>query len=279
MTIGACADFHRNVNELMVEATPAALHVESEFVSHETALKRLKAVVNRQRKLVATTYLREKDALRDRPIGVINGVIPCYLNTTVEAKRNAAIRMSAKLSAYKGIQRHEYRKQNMEVEGMLAVLTDPANAADLELLGITEEKDMLVTANAEFMVAYRAKTDELGEMSDVKDTDSKDVVDDINAIYENIRKKVNAYALIQPTEEVNTFIQRLNGVVDAFSDFGGGAAGGGTSSEGTSDGTDGSDGSNEPDEPDGTNEPDETTPDAGGTDTGGGNDDDEEVMG
>ncbi len=260
MTIGACADFHRNVKELVVEYTPAVLHVEEEFEVHGAALDRLVSVVNRQRKLVATPFLREKDKLRDRAIGVINSVIPCYETSPSEAKRNAALRMLAKLSGYKGIQRHEYRKQNMEVEGMLAVLTDPDNAADIELLGLVEERDILVTANADFMKAYREKTDELGAMGSVKDTDSKEAMEAVNAAYEQIRKKVNAYALLHPTEEINTFIQRLNGVVEGFSDLGG-VSGGGSVDDGSSDG-DSSDGSDSGDSSDGDS--------SDGGDTGGG---------
>ena len=77
---------------------------------------------------------------------------------------------------------------------------------------------------------------------------------------------MNAYALIQPTDEINDFIERVNGIVALYANIAGGSAsGGGTTEDPTTPGEGGEGEEGKDDE--GTDlpfEPTDPNPDEGG---------------
>ena len=64
---------------------------------------------------------------------------------------------------------------------------------------------------------------------DVEDLDSEQVVDQANALYDQIVQTVNAYAIVQPTDELLAFINDLNGIVGIYADIVDGTTSGGSS--------------------------------------------------
>lgn len=221
LTIGSCSEFHTQVNQFINTATPAALHIVDEAASYAQAVEALAAIVNRQRSYITTTALSDADEVRDRAIGVIMNVIRAYESTPVDDKRQAALLLSPQLSAYKGIGKHEYTKQTAETRGMLTVLADEANAAALATLGLKEEAAALKEANAAFEQSFQTRTAEVSTRMAQSDVKSKDAVDLVNAIYESIVTVVNAYAVVQPSDAISTFINDVNGVVGSFSQIAG----------------------------------------------------------
>lgn len=219
LTIGACAQFHDFILELIHEATQEALHIEDVVPEYERTLGVLMSVVNRRRKLAATHLVREADRRRCRAFGTIKIVVNGYHSSIVEENRMAAILLTAELAAYRGIHRHAYTKKNAEMDSMLRTLDQPENAAAIATLGLTREVEALRRANEESDEAFRMKTDELGELHEQRSINSREVMERLNAQYEHIVQRVNAYALIQPSEAVLDFVHRANGVVIGFSDL------------------------------------------------------------
>ena len=131
-----------------------------------------------------------------------------YLTSPVTEKREAAMLLSPQLSAYRGIRNHEYTKQTAETRGMLAVLDDTENATAVATLGLTEEVEALREANAAFEAKFLEKTEEMSARMVQSDVKSEDAVAEANALYQDIVQTVNAYAIVQPTDEINTFIAR-----------------------------------------------------------------------
>ena len=210
MTIGSCSDFHTQVNKLITAATPAALHITAQAPGYSEASALLASIVNRQRSFIATASLADTDRTRDNAGGVISNVVGAYLTSPVAEKREAAMLLSPQLSAYKGIRNHEYTKQTAEVKGMLAVLDETENAAAVATLGLTEEVEALREANAAFEAKFLEKTEEMSARMDQRDISSKDTVAEANALYQDIVQTVNAYAIVQPSDEINTFIASVN---------------------------------------------------------------------
>ena len=66
------------------------------------------------------------------------------------------------------------------------------------------------------------------------DLDSKTVVNEANAAYQDIVQVVNAYAIVQPSDEVNQFIHDVNGLVAVYASIAGSSSTGGTAPEGGS---------------------------------------------
>lgn len=236
MTIGSCADFHTQVSKFITTATPAALHIETQALAYTAAVETLSSIVNRQRAFIATASLSEADDVRDSAVGVISNVVNAYSTSPVADKQAAAKLLKPQLSAYKGIRNHEYSKQTAEVRGMLGVLEQEDNAEAIAALGLTEEVEALRTANATFETSIMARTAEISGRMPQSDLKSEDVVEVVNGLYKNIVQVVNAYAIVQPTEAINTFIENLNGTVSYYARIAGGSPSGSTAAEDGEDG-------------------------------------------
>ena len=204
MSIGSCCDFHTKVNACITTATPAALHVTEKATAYTAAIELLSFIVNRERAFVSTVTLAEADDTRDRGSGVIAQVVNAYLTSPVADKRAAAILLNAKMSPYRGIRKHEYTKQTAETRGMLAMLDAEAEA--VATLGLTEEVEAVREANAAFDTEFQKKTEEMSARMVQSDVKSEDAVAEANALYQDIVQTVNAYAIVQPTDEINSFI-------------------------------------------------------------------------
>ncbi len=270
LTLGATCDFHAKVKKAVDASGAAALHIESLDSGYSGVNVNLQSVVNRQTAFVATLSLKETDAWRDRLTGIINGVVNTHLTNPIEAKRAAATRLKAVLSPYTGIGKHEYAKQTAEVKGMQAVLTLPENAEAIAALHLDEEVTELQKANEAFEAAFEGKITEAVARDPQKELDSKELCDEANALYGEIVETVNAYAIVQPTDEINDFIDRVNGIVAVYTSIVDGSASGGGSTP--TEPTDPSEGEGEGEGEDGKDdegtdlpfEPTDPNPDEGG---------------
>ncbi len=221
MTVGSCSNFHKDVLACIETATPAALHVESQVGAYQEASGLLASVVNRDRAFVATKSMESADRERDNAAGVVINVTYDFLSSPVEAKRTAAELLYPKLSPYKGIGRHEYTKETAEIDGMLKVFDDEACASAAETMGIDLDVEALRLANEAFKKAFKEKTLEASEYEDISELDSKKLMNDANEIYEEIVRTVNAYAIVQTSDEIEQFIKEVNGLVATYSDIAG----------------------------------------------------------
>lgn len=232
MTIGSCSDFHNKVLGFITTATPAALHIENLTAGYTTSVETLASVVNRQRAFVATVDLKDTDKIRDNASGVISSVTNAYLTSTVEATSKAAHLLYPQLSPYRGIRNHEYTKQTAEVKGMLAMLDQTENKAAIAALGLTAEVESLRAANIAFENAFLSKTTEMSDRMTQSDVKSADAVEAANTLYGEIIQTVNAYAIVQPSDAITTFITNINGLVGIYSRIAGSGNSGGTASGG-----------------------------------------------
>lgn len=216
MTVGSCADFHDKVVGFITKATPAALHIEDKVSAYTKASEKLSSVVNRQKAFLVTKALKDADYLRDRACGTINSVVNAYLTSPVDEKRAAAELLAPQLSPYKGIRNHKYSKQTAEVKGMYGVLTAEGNAAAVTELGLDPETAMLLKTNQDFEKIFLEKAAEANEKAKVSDLDSEALMKEANALYEGIVEIVNAYAIVQSSDEIEAFIENVNGLVEVY---------------------------------------------------------------
>ena len=224
LTIGSASDFHTNVLAAITATTPTVLHIETLEPNYKQLVEQLASVVNRQRSYVSTKKLNELDDLRDNGSGFIFNVLDANKTCLIAA--------------------HEYSKQSAELRGMLAVLEAAENAADVETLSIGPDIEALREVADEFEAAFKAKAAEASAHADQSDLDSKTLASDAAKAYENIVQIVNAYAIVQPTDELLGFINEVNGFVEVYAQIANGSTSGGTSPEpapGEDTGGDGSD--------------------------------------
>ena len=153
LTIGSASDFHTNVLAAITATTPTVLHIETLEPNYKQLVEQLASVVNRQRSYVSTKKLNELDDLRDNGSGFIFNVLDANKTCLIAAKVDAANRLLAQISAYRGIRNHEYSKQSAELRGMLAVLEAAENAADVETLSIGPDIEALREVADQFEAA------------------------------------------------------------------------------------------------------------------------------
>lgn len=216
MDLGSTLDFHKNTNEFIKQKTAETLHIVELATRYQKAIDQLSTVVNRATKYVATVSLESADDIRDRLAGVIINVTRAHLTTPIESMRQAAVLLDAVLAPYKGIGQHKYAQETQEIEGMLRVLAETENAAAVATLHLEEIVEQLRLANENFKKAQQAKFAENKERSALADTESDALKDATDAIYREIVQVVNAYAIVQPTDEINDFVAEMNGMITTY---------------------------------------------------------------
>ncbi len=226
MTIGACSNFHTTAVKYINEATPAVLHIEDKSPAYSESSDTLASIVNRKRAFITTPQMRSADKTRDAALGAISSVVNALVTSPVDERRSAAELLSQQLSPYRGIRAHEYNKETAEIRGMLAMLEEADNAVAITTLGLSPEVDALREANAAFEEAFDARNDEVSAMVSQKSISSADAVAEANRLYQEIAQTVNAYDIVQPTEELNAFIDKMNGLVGSLSAVSGSSASG-----------------------------------------------------
>lgn len=237
LTIGAAGNFHDRVRKAIEAATAEALHIEALAPAYNKIVGQLATIVNRQRSYITTDTLEALDKRRDNGVGSIHNQVDATKNCLVDEKREASAHLRPQLSSYKQIRFHEYAKQTLEVRGMIGVLRDPSNTASVTALGLEADIDALEAANEAFDEAFELRTQEAAAHAAVSDLRSADLIDEAATLYDEITRIVNAYAIVQPTDEITGFINTVNGYVSSFSEI----VNGGTSSGTTSAGDEGTD--------------------------------------
>ena len=255
MTVGACATFHTTTLKYITTTTPEILHIENKIEAYREKAKQLALLVNRKRAYRTTPEMREIDYVRDRASGTIQGALNSFCTSPVEEKRLLALRLSQDLAAYRGIRDHEYSKQTAEVTGMLRILDLEENKAAIARFGLTEEVEALRQANADFAEKFDERVLEVSAAKDASDIESKELMREVNAMYQDIAQVINAYAIVQPSDEIDEFITKMNGLVGAMADVAGTGSGTGSTEGETPENPD----TENPDggEGSGTEEPDE----------------------
>lgn len=232
MTVGSSCDFHTKVAQFIDQTGSDLLHIKTQAPVYKEKTELLQSIVNRQLGFVATADMKKADRKRDNAAGTIYAVTTDYKTSPVAEKQEAAEFLDPQLSPYRGIRNHEYTKQTAEIKGMLAILALEENMDALQTLGLTEEVEALREANTAFETAFLAKGVEMNAKSQLSDIDTKTLLNETNALYQEIVKIVNAYAIVDTNAGIREFIANVNGLVGIYSGIAGSSQSGGSAPEG-----------------------------------------------
>ena len=216
MTIGACADFHVTVVKHIMLTTPEVLHIEDKIAAYREKVKVLESIVNRKRSFRTTPGMRAIDKTRDSVIGSINGVVNVMRTSAIEEKRLAAQQLYQDLLPYRGIGRHELHKETSEVRSMLNVLGSEENKAAIQLLGLTQEVELLRKTNEDLSEMFDERYREVSRVLKQSDIKSDELKRELSKLYLSIAHTINAYAIVQPSDEINSFIDIINGLIGSM---------------------------------------------------------------
>ena len=216
MTLGACADFHVTVEKHITLTTPEVLHVEDKIATYRKMVKMLESIVNRKRSFQTTPQVNATDKTRGRAIGSIKGVVNALRTSPVEERRLAAQLLYQDLLPYRGIARHELHKETSEVRSMLNVLDSDENKAAIQLLGLTQEVELLRKTNEDLSEMFDERYLEVNDVLKQSDIKSDELKRELSKLYLSIAHTINAYAIVQPSDEINSFIDIINGLIGSM---------------------------------------------------------------
>ena len=237
LNVGLHNDFHYQAYGKMKATGAQALHIENLLPAYGELVELESSIVRRQTTYVSTVQLNDADKVRDNAMGVILNIITAHKTNTIEAKRSAALALDAMVAPYRGISNHEKRTQTREVAGLLAVLNKEEAMAHIATLNLIEEVTLLAEKNATFAAVYDEKLQEEVERLPQKDIETEELRKQIDEKYAEIVQTVNAYAIVQPTEAIESFIAQMNGLISltkpgsSSGSSSGGSTGGSTDTE------------------------------------------------
>ena len=211
--IDAHNKFNIDVNNAIIQATAAALRVENYATLYAQKIEEESRIVNRQTAMASTVDVSAADRQRDSAVGVIMNLTNAHTTSIIAEKADAAKKLRQLLAPYKGIGNHAYQKETAEINGMVAVLTTGDGATYAATLGMDDEVDALMQANAAFEEAYTRNQEEAATLAALQSVDTKELRAQVDALYQQIVLTVNAVAVLQPTDEVTAFIQKVNGII------------------------------------------------------------------
>lgn len=203
-------DFHHQTSSLIVATGAEKLHVESLYAEYKELVASEASLVRRQTTYVSTENLKTVDKERDNILGVTMQIICAHCASTIEPKRSAAMTLDALTAPYKGIGRSEYRSETREIAGLLSLLNTEEAMAHITTLHLTEEVEALSMKNAAFEIALSQKQEEEAKRTPQTSLNTEELRKLVDAKYAEIVQTVNAYAIVQPSEEIENFIIQMN---------------------------------------------------------------------
>lgn len=190
-----------------------ALHLTTLAPEYDALVAQERSIVKRQTTYVSTAALEELDMQRDHMSRIVMGIIDYQVNSTIAAKAAAAKVLQALCAPYRHVARSDYRAETRELDGMITLLSSEENMAHLTTLNLTEEVAELMLLNAKFDSAIQMKQNEAAERTPQTSLNTVELRHAIDAKYAEIVQTVNAYAVVQPSPEIQNFITQLNAII------------------------------------------------------------------
>ena len=166
---GLYAQFMADVKKLILKFTPKALKVSGSYKNYEAWLEKFNAAYVRQVKNNLTASLEEKDKERDDRYRCFFAHVKADLYNGDPKKREAAQRVLNRIEALPNVLKSSRRKQSAEMTEMGDALSTGTLATDVETIGQTENLNMMISANEEYI-----------ELSDERSESRKDI--QLNAV-------------------------------------------------------------------------------------------------
>lgn len=211
--LGLHNDFHNQNNGLILATGAAKLYLEKLAPEYAELVAQENSIVKRQTTYVSTATLESLDEERDHMVRIVLGIVDYQANSTIEAKASAARVLQARCAPYRNVARSDYRTQTREVNGLIALLSGEEEMAHLATLNLTEELAEVVRLNAQFDIAIQEKQGEAVERMPQTTLTTEELRKALDAKYAEIVQTVNAYAVVQPSAEIESYITNLNAVI------------------------------------------------------------------
>ncbi len=219
LTNGGFLNYAEAVRDAYVGVGLADINLTALGAELIQAVDKLHIAVNRQKAFDETADVSKADVERDACFKALWHAWD-FLGALGEAHPFAAHvkTLRSEMNAYKGVWKHELRKETSELEGFQAALATDANRAALNALGLDKIAAALFTANDAVAAALSARRDERGERDAEKaEGSTPELRKAVGEILVKAGKRVNAVAELDPENvKAQTAISKVVGIIDDF---------------------------------------------------------------
>lgn len=207
--------FGATFSGLVAANNPVALNVEPQHLAFKLKLDETSGLFKLERVSPITQELVLLDERRDKAINGITASIESFCSHFDAATSQAANLLFANLNLYGvGIARLNTQAETSTINAIVKDWgTKPELTAAINKLGINEWAGELYTSNQLFEQKYLERTQEYGAAN--PDT-LKTKREEMMVAYYELRKFIDAYAVIQPGAAYDKLINELNALIDQY---------------------------------------------------------------
>ncbi|MCW0482455.1 DUF6261 family protein [Gaoshiqia sediminis] len=208
--------FMSDVANAINKATPAALQLDSVYPVFTAALARLNATLLIDQGSATTEQITAMDVTRDRTWSALNERMKSSLLSPIEAETESAKAVKRVLDLYGNVRNLSYNEESAAITNLVEDLEKPQNAAHCSTLGISGWVAALKQQNLDFQALIDSRNIELANKDSA---DVKKVREEIDPVYQNIVKRINAQVTLEiGTAVTETFIRELNQRIKYYND-------------------------------------------------------------
>lgn len=214
--------YHREIITLIDQYTAAALHIEALFQLYKEAVELQRSLTRKVSASSYTTDIVKGNELCDLWIRTFIAVQKAYMIAPVGSDtRKHAEALKPIAQAYDGIHRQEQSKQTTETQSMLEkIRSNETIQAAITALGLDIVISSLEEENERLEENIRLRNREEAErkilFGDNTATKQRTVVNDL---YKQIVERVNAYAIVEPTEAIENFIVHVTATAEYYANI------------------------------------------------------------
>ncbi|WP_075589921.1 DUF6261 family protein [Labilibacter marinus] len=161
-----------------------------------------------------TSSLTELDTDRDTDIRLVKNIADAYTRHFDDAKSEAARLILRSIDKYgKKIYRLNYQAQTSVLTNLGNDLKQPEAAAAIELLGLSDVCDHMISTNKQFNTQYLNRLDEKADDDDVK---TVELIKEATIKWDELVTFIDANMVLNPSEALTSLVNKLNELIEAY---------------------------------------------------------------
>ena len=209
VSVGALALFFSNVNTGIKATGAEALHLTELAPKFDAQVAQLFSVINKQSALDANITTKAADESRDGILNFMDKLLRAMTKSPIAAEAEAAARLMNVMNSYPNLAEVERQKETALINGLVTDLT--AKEEDVTAVKAADYVSLLAQANAQYEVAASQRNVEAyAREQEGGGKVASELRNEVAETYRDIVTVVNAYAIVQPSEAIDGFIDHVN---------------------------------------------------------------------
>lgn len=204
--------FHTDFSDLVIDFTPAALGIETQFSDFTRLLGNEKETLHILQKSDITDELVDSDALQDSTFRGFADSIKSSCNHFRKETRKAAIRVQIVFDEFGNIAEKSYDQETTAINNLVSKLKQDY-AAEISILGVSEWIDELLANNKAFNTLIKNRYSQESAKTQML---MKRVRIDVDHAFRTITKRINALIIVNGEAAYEKFVIESNNRIENY---------------------------------------------------------------